>query len=124
MIACVWFPNWTIQRLQHARPALKGKPFAVHYRETIVAATDPDLIGLPVAEVAVHLEEYDREADRAQLETLARWCDQFTPIVGIEGESLLLDVTGLPFDVEQVTKAVWQQKFIAKIAITATIGTT
>ena len=104
------------------RPALKGKAFAVHYCEKVFAATNPDLVDLPVAEVTVHLEKYDRQADRAQLEALARWCDQFSPIVGIEGESLLLDVTGLPFDAEQVTKALWQQGFVARVVVAETIG--
>src|SRR6476619_8113217 len=112
MIACAWFPNWPIQRLQHARPELKG-PFAIREREQIVAATNPNLVGLPVAAVSVHVEEHDPQADRSQLELLAHWCDQFSPMVGIEGQSLLLDITGLPFDVEQVAKAVRQQGFVA-----------
>src|SRR5689334_6514188 len=121
MIACAWFPNWQIQRLQRARPELKG-PIAIHERERIVAATDPTLVGLPIAEVTVHVEEHDFEADRVQLEVLARWCDQFSPIVGIEGESLLLDVAGLPFDAEQVTKSMRQQGFVARVAVAETLG--
>ena len=42
---------------------------------------------------------HDPQADRACLEKLAEWCEQFSPLVGLEaGEepsSLLLDVTGL-----------------------------
>jgi protein ImuB len=121
MIACTWFPNWPIQRLLHARPELKG-PIAIHERERIVAATDPNLVGLPVAEIKVHVEEHDLEEDRVQLEVLARWCDQFSPIVGIEGESLLLDITGLPFDVGQVAKAFRQQGFVARVGVAETVG--
>src|SRR5690348_8819696 len=121
MIACAWFPNWPIQRLQRARPELKS-PIAIHDCEQIVAATDPNLVGLPVAEVTIHVEEHDLEADRAQLEVLARWCDQFSPLVGITGQSLLFDVTGLPFNPEQVTKAIHQQGFVARIAIAETVG--
>jgi protein ImuB len=117
----MWFPNWPIQRLQHARPELK-RPFAIHVGGRIVAATNANLVGLPVAELTVRVEEHDPEADRARLESLARWCDQFSPIVGIEGESLLLDVTGVPFDVEQVTKAIRQQGFVARVAVAATVG--
>lgn len=87
-----------------------------------MAATNPNLLGLPVAEVTVRVEEHDPQADRAQLESLARWCDQFSPIVGIEGESLLLDLRGLPFNVEQVTKAIRQQGFVARIAVAETVG--
>ena len=70
----------------------------------------------------MRVEEHKPQADRAQLESLARWCDQFSPIVGIEGESLLLDITGLPFDVEQVTKAIRQQGFVARVAVAETVG--
>jgi protein ImuB len=121
VIACAWFPNWPIQRLQRARPELKG-PLAIYERERIVAATDVKLVGLPVAEVTVHVEEHDPQADRAQLEALARWCDQFSPTIGIEGENLLLDVTGLPFNVEQATKAIRQQGFVARVAVAETVG--
>lgn len=121
MIACAWFPNWPIQRLLRARPELKG-PIAIHERERIVAATDPNLVGLPIAEVTVDVEAHDLEADRTQLEVLARWCDQFSPIVGIEGESLLLDITGLPFDAGQVAKAIRQQGFVARVAVAETVG--
>ena len=55
--------------------------------------------GMPVAEAAgIHLEEYQPAADRAALELLAQWCEEFSPIVGLEDaehpESLLLDITG------------------------------
>jgi protein ImuB len=87
-----------------------------------VAATRADLVGLPVAEVAVHVEPHDPQADRAQLEALAQWCDQFSPIVGIEGDSLVLDITGLPFNTEQVARAFRQQGFIVRLAVAETIG--
>jgi protein ImuB len=120
MIACAWFPNWPIQRLQRARPELKG-PLALHEHGAIVAATSANLVGLPVAEVAVRVEEHDPQADRAELEALARWCDQFSPTVGIEEESLLLDVSGLPFNAEQVTKAIHRQGFVARLAVAKTV---
>lgn len=121
MIACAWFPNWSIQRLQRARPEHKG-PIAIHERGQIVAATDANLVGLPVAEVSVHVEEHNPQADRTYLEALARWCDQFSPLVGITGQSLLLDITGLPFNAEQVTKAMRQQGFVARVAVAETVG--
>jgi len=121
MIACAWFPNWPIQRLRHARPELKG-PVALHERGKIVAASNTNLVGLPVAEATIHVEEHDPRADRAQLEMLAQWCDQFSPLVGIEGDSLLLDITGLPFNTEQVTKAIRQQGFLARLAFAETAG--
>ena len=44
-------------------------------------------------------QQYDPHADRAALEKLALWCEQFSPLVGLElaaePSSLLLDTTGL-----------------------------
>jgi protein ImuB len=121
MIACAWFPNWPIQRLRRARPELKG-PLALHKHGTIVAATSANLVGLPITEVSGRIEEYDPHADRVELEALARWCDEFSPTVGIEEESLLLDLTGLPFNAEQVTKAIHRRGFVARLAVAKTVG--
>jgi protein ImuB len=121
MIACAWFPNWPVQRLRCARPELKGR-FAIQDRGKIIAATSAGLVGLPVAEVTVHVEAHDREADRAKLESLAQWCDQFSPLVGIEGDSLVLDITGLPFNTQQVARAFHQQGFAARLAAAESIG--
>ena len=45
------------------------------------------------------LRAHDPDADRVALETLAGWCEQFSPVVGLETAdepaSLLLDVTGM-----------------------------
>ncbi|MGO4832901.1 DNA polymerase Y family protein, partial [Rhizobiaceae sp. 2RAB30] len=39
--------------------------------------------------------EADPEADRRLLESLADWCDRYTPLVALEGEDgLFLDITG------------------------------
>ena len=45
------------------------------------------------------------------------WADKFSPIVGVELDTLLLDVTGLPFDAEQVAKAIE-----ARVAVAETVG--
>ena len=63
---------------------------------------------MPLAEVevlkessssAICFEDYQPSHDRQSLEDLAVWCEQFSPIVGVEQtdvpSSLLLDVTGL-----------------------------
>ena len=47
---------------------------------------------------------------------------QFSPIVGIEGESLLTNVSGVPFNVEQATKAIRHQGFVAQVAVAETVG--
>ena len=46
------------------------------------------------------------KADPTKLENLVQWCDQFSPIVGIELDTVLLDITGLPFNSEQISKVV------------------
>ena len=123
MKACVWFPNWPIQRLLSARPKL-GRPLALFdQRRKIVASSIADVVGLPVAEVeGLHLEQHDPQTDRRALEQLALWCEQFGPIIGIELDSIFLDVTGLPFDVEQVSKMIGAQGFEARSATAETIG--
>src|SRR5689334_13045050 len=90
-IACIWLPNWPIQRLLHARPELKRKRIGIVDRGNrppatarVIAANVPGVVGLPVAEVAIELLPYDAEADRQALEQLALWCDRFSPVVGIE----------------------------------------
>ena len=119
---CAWFPNWPVQRLLHARPDLKGA-VALFDGGTIVASNVPEIVGLPIAEVeSVYMEQHDAQADRTALEQLANWCDQFSPIVGVEFDSLLLDITGLPFDTEQVTKAIGERGFEARLAVAETVG--
>ena len=118
MIACLWFPNWPVQRLRSARPDLdaalrRDGVLAIFDAErTIVAASVPGLVGLPVAEVeGVQLEPFDAAADRQALEQLAQWCEQFSPIVGldIEYDCLLLDVSGIPFDPQQAARLVGER---------------
>lgn len=85
----------------------------------IVAASQPALergitVGMTVAEARgllnqsqrrrapatyLYAEPHDARADRMALAQLAEWCEQFSPLVGLEDadlpETLLLDVTGL-----------------------------
>ncbi len=56
--------------------------------------------GMGIAEAramhpAIEVVEADPEADRRLLESLADWCDRYTPLVAIDGaDGLLLDITG------------------------------
>jgi len=54
---------------------------------------------IPNPESFLHLAAHDPQADRAALLELAAWCEQFSPLVGLEeaehAECLLLDITGL-----------------------------
>lgn len=141
-LLCIWFPNWPLQRLCVAQPKLKHRPVALYEQRRgrkIVACSQVALErgivpGMPVAEApGIHLEEYQPAADRAALELLAQWCEEFSPIVGLEDaeqpESLLLDITGtssLFGDeqslAEQVAKGFWQRKYAVRLAIADTLG--
>ena len=46
-----------------------------------------------------------------------QWGDQFSPSVGVELDTLLLDITGLPFNIEQVAKMI-----DARVAVADTVG--
>ena len=81
----------------------------------------------------MHREPHDPEADRAALEQLAEWCEQFSPIVGLETSdepsSLFLDATGLGplFGGEgalsrQITESFQRRGYAIHTAIADTIG--
>lgn len=84
--------------------------------------------------VDVHLFAHDPEEDFQTLQELAVWCEQFSPIVGLEQQQLgaaglLLDVTGLEHLfggeenlAQQVVAAFRQQRYWCKVAIAPTIG--
>ena len=78
-------------------------------------------------------EEHDPQADRTGLEGLAQWCEQFSPLVGLEAadepSSLLLEVTGLAvlFGSEEalaqrVVVAFQQRGYSVRVAIADCIG--
>lgn len=111
-MVCVWLPNWPLQRLRHERPELRDRPVVlstnIGNRGPRVAAVEGDglVVGMPLAEAeallagqtAAHIEPHDPAADLAGLRELARTCNNFTPLFGIEEaqspECLLLDVIG------------------------------
>ena len=101
----------------------------------------------PGEAAALHVAVEDPAADRTELLRLAEWCEQFSPLVGLEDggphsapardlparerpESLLLDVTGLGrlFGsemrlVRQVAAAFQQSGYVVRLALADTIGT-
>jgi protein ImuB len=89
---------------------------------------------MPLAEatalVAAHVEQHDPHADQAALSQLAAWCEQFSPVVGIEPpDNLCLNVTGLAplFGsedalVQQVVRAFQRRSYIVRIAVADTLG--
>ena len=79
------------------------------------------------------LVPYDSAADRQALESLAEWCGQFSPSVGVEdspaAECLLLDVTGLAHLfhgetalAEKVVCELAQRGLHARVALADTVG--
>ncbi len=122
-MVCVWLPNWPLQRLRHERPELRNRPVVLFASdgnrgprvsawargEAQTSCSGEGIkIGMPLAEaealLAGHaatsprIELHDPAADLAGLRELARTCDNFSPLFGIEAvespECLLLDVTG------------------------------
>src|SRR5690606_3323247 len=75
-----------------------------------------------------HQEKFEPRLDREALEQLARWCEQFSPAVGLEDpDCLWMDVTGLAalFGSEQrlmgqMLRAFHQRGLEVRVAITDT----
>ncbi|MBX9454141.1 MAG: DNA polymerase Y family protein [Mesorhizobium sp.] len=155
-IMALWFPLLPTERILRARlgrawrsgARREGKgacqPLAVSRRENNtqrIAALDEAAAalglrpGMGVADArAMHpgLEviEAESEADRRLLESLADWCDRYTPLVALCGEDgLFLDITGCVhlFGGEQamldeVLERLYSQGFRARAGLASTPG--
>lgn len=156
-IVCVWLPNWAVQRLRHERPELRNQPVVLFAnggsRGPRVAAwagseaqQDKNAritIGMPLAEAETllvgqagsspHIAAHDPAADVAGLRQLARTCNNFSPLFGIEDaqppECLLLDVTGCEHLfgggqnlVDTLAEDFRQRGFRVRAALAPTIG--
>ena len=136
---CLWLLQWPLQRLRLARPELKRRELILYSPQRgclrVVASGKRGIpMGMPLAEAmalaSAHFEQHDPAADRAALLQLAAWCEQFSPIVGIEPpDNLALDITGLgPLFggeqslAQQVLRAIQQQGFVGQLGIADTIG--
>src|SRR5207253_11235944 len=95
--ACLYLPDWPIQRLLAGRPELKGRDVLLYRQDargervvacSAVAAQSGVRRGMPLAEAAVLIRSsplpYDPAADRSALGRLAERCEQFSPVVGWE----------------------------------------
>ena len=157
LMVCVWLPNWAVQRLRHERPDLRSRPVvlfasdgsrgprvaAYAHSEAQQANSAGIQIGMPLAEAEAllaghdtttpHIELHDPAADLAALRELARTCNDFSPLFGIEDakspECLLLDVTGcehLYGDeqglVDRLAEDLRQRGFQVRAALAPTIG--
>jgi protein ImuB len=106
-IACLWFPNWPIQRLVVARPELRCQQVVLFRQDPrrgrLVAAASPLAmqagvrVGMPLSEAKSLLQrasrektdsffvlEHDPNADLSALNQLADSLSPFSPLVGVE----------------------------------------
>lgn len=158
-ILCLWLPRWPLQRLCLVRPELKHRPVVLYgparrggwqvVHGSRAALARGIAAGMPLAEAQAllgtnalpgtaaslvpHFEPHDPRADREFLESLARWCQRYSPLVGLgeaqQPETLLMEITGCaplfggePALAAQVVRDFHQAGFFAHVAIADTIG--
>ena len=96
-MACLWLPNWPIQRLVAVEPELRCQRLVLFRRDSrrgrLVSAASPLAqragirVGMPISRTALDdcfLREHDSAADRQALEKLADRLHEFSPLVGLE----------------------------------------
>lgn len=113
-VACVWLPNWPLQRLRYEQPELKTRPIVIYSQAggrgaRVVSASklprDQGVkTGMSLTEAkalleceagkqtesplsSTHYQLEDSAADVAGLKQLALCCERFTPRFGIEESS-------------------------------------
>ncbi len=148
-ILALWLPNWPVQRLVRDQPELTGCALVLYEQDArhgqrvkaCSATAEQQAVrpGMPLAEAQTLLAEnplfacHDARRDQEALVELAGWCEQFSPIVGLdqadEPDSLLLDVSGLAhlFGGEEalaqaVISACRQQGLTVRVAIADTVS--
>jgi protein ImuB len=144
---CIWFPNWPIQRLRHARPELSRTELVLfaglHQRPVVIACTEKAqrtgvYSGQPLAEAKALLPRAlflpaDLAGDRTAFSNLALDFQRYSPFVGLEEgaypESLLSDVTGCTHlwkGEESFLRSVrnyWRKRgYIIQLALAGTLG--
>ena len=116
-ILSLWFPYLSVERIMRqrlgrswrsSRPATMP-PLVISQRENNtqrIAALDEQAErlrlkpGMGIADAramhpSIDIVEADPAADRQLLESLADWCDRYTPLVALDGKAgLFLDITG------------------------------
>ena len=101
---CIWLPNWPIQRVMAAQPALLGRAVVLETRDArrglLVAAANLAArragarVGMRMSELAAlkpaddsidwHVQSYEPAADLDALCDLVEQAQQFSPVVGLE----------------------------------------
>lgn len=144
----MYLPQWPLQRLQHDRPELRDKSVALVSRQV---AQRPQVVlcsvqasrhgirpGMPLAEAvtidpAVHAVDEDPARDAQALQSLMKWAERYSPLLGLEEaahpSSLLLDISGCApcFRGEdrllrRAHQEMIEQGWTARMAIAGTIG--
>jgi protein ImuB len=80
---------------------------------------------------SIEVAEANPQADRGLLESLADWCDRYTPLVALDGDDgLFLDITGCTHLfggekrlIDDMLARFFHQGFDARIGIASTVGT-
>jgi protein ImuB len=105
----VWLRRLSTDRIERRFAARDDGPRVVvatiEQAQRIVALNDAAAAlrlkaGMPLADAramypALPVAEADAEADRRLLESIAEWCDRYTPLVGLDPpDGLFLDITG------------------------------
>lgn len=139
----MYLPRWPLQHLCHSRPELRDKPVAIIQRGSggahltsccARAARAGVRAGMPLAEALaicrqLFLWEADPANDRLALESLAEWAQRFSPIVSLDADSLLLDISGCASCfhgednlAQQAARELRGQGWKARIALAGTLG--
>lgn len=150
-VLCIRFPDWPLQRVRIAQPEHKQRPlilFSDCGRDGLSVTTCSHDVaergvapGMRLAEAEglcsaprgsrrPRFVRHILEEDQKGLRELAAWCQEFSPIVGIEGaDSLILDVTGCthlfggePGLVQQVQHGLMQRGFRVVLALADEVG--
>ncbi|PQO28950.1 Y-family DNA polymerase [Blastopirellula marina] len=149
-ILCLWFPDWSVQRLQAIRPELArsvvvltettsrgdfvDRGNALAWRRGIrpgMPASEAETLARPSD--ALVMQSIEPDADRAALLQIALDCEPFSFCIGLEEterpECLWMDVTGIAHFfagedalVERLQQTLAKRDYQTRIAIANTIG--
>jgi protein ImuB len=125
-------------------PAQDQPPLVISHREhntQRIAALDEQAErirlkrGMGIADAramypAIEIMEAEPEADRRLLESLADWCDRYTPLVALDGpDGLFLDITGCVHlfggekaMLDELLSRLFQQGFAVRAGLASTAG--
>ena len=111
-VISLWLPRFSTERIGRSRGSSPSalKPLATvaaDRGQLIVAAVSPaaecrgvapgqTLADARAAIPGLEIADHDEAADLHLLARLAYWCARFSPLVALDGDGLLLDITGVP----------------------------